>query len=144
MRFSTVFILLIALCTTACTTIQVTPLEPSLAISKVCIEVNSKVIVGDFLPVITSGFKRHGISTEIYSSVPDDECEVILTYTALQSWDLTPFLSHAELWLNDRSGNQIAYAKFHLEAKGGFDFSKWDSTEEKMNPVIDQLLAGYK
>ncbi|WP_064037017.1 Sbal_3080 family lipoprotein [Methylomonas methanica] len=127
----------------ACTSIQVKPLDSSLAVSKICIEKNEKVIVSDFLEIVRSGIDKHGIATEVFDSKASASCGVVLTYTALQKWDFVTFLSHAELWLRDQNGKQIGYAEYHLTGGGGFDFSKWASTESKMNPVIDQLLAGY-
>ena len=134
----------LALSLTACTSVQVKPLDSSLVVSKVCIEENEKVIVPQFLEIVRSGFDRHGIASEVFPSKPPASCGVVLTYTALRKWDFVPFLSHAELWLRDQNGKQVGYAEYHLTGGGGFDFSKWASTESKMNPVIDQLLSGYK
>ena len=128
---------------TGCTSVQVRPLDSSLAVSKICIEENEKVIVPHFLEIIRSGFDRHQIASDVFLK-PPVSCGVVLTYTALRKWDFVPFLSHAELWLRDKDGKQVGYAEYHLTGGGGFDFSKWASTESKMNPVIDELLAGYK
>ena len=127
-----------------CTSVQVKPLDSSLAISKVCIEKNEKVIVPQFLEILKSGFDRHGISTEIFHGKAPDECEIVCTYTALRSWDFTPYLSHAELWLRDQNGKLIAYAEYHLKGGGGFALNKWASAKSKINPVIDELLVGYR
>ena len=128
---------------TGCTSVQVSPLDSSLAVSKICIEENEKVIVPQFLEIIRSGFDRHGIASDVFLR-PPASCGVVLTYTALRKWDFVPFLSHAELWLRDKDGKQVGYAAYHLTGGGGFDFSKWASTESKMDPVIDELLVGYK
>lgn len=120
------------------------PLEPSLSVSKICIEQNEKVIVSDFLDIVRSGLTRHGIESEVYPKKPPNSCNITLTYTATQHWDFVLFMSDAELWLNNQKGQQVAYAQYHLIGGGGFDFSKWASTESKMNPVIDKMLFGYK
>ncbi len=125
----------------SCTSIQVEPLDPSMSISKVCIEKNPKVIVPQFLEILRSGFERHNIATKVYSGNLPETCKAILSYTALRSWDFSTYLSHAELWLRDHRGEQIGYAKYHLNAGGGFSLTKWSSAESKMNPVIDELLA---
>lgn len=143
MKYINILIILIALGLTACTSIQVKPLNLSKPINYVCIEINEKVIVQDFLEVVRNGFDRHGISTKVYSRIPPKSCEVILTYTALRSWDFTPYLSHAELWLRNQEGRQIAYAEYHLQAGGGLMLTKWASVKSKMDPVIDKLLGGY-
>jgi hypothetical protein len=123
----------------ACTSVTVRPVDPSLNIKYVCIQENPKVLVGDFIAVLRDGFERNGIVTEVFTGQKSDKCDYILTYTALRSWDFGPYLSHAELWL-ERSGKQVAYAEYHLNAKGGLALTKWAGTKTKMDPVIDDLL----
>ncbi len=53
------------------------------------------------------------------------------------------YLSHAELHLL-RNGRQIASAEYHLNGKGGLALTKFKGMNSKMDPVIDQLLAGYE
>jgi len=36
----------------------------------------------------------------------------------------------------------VGYGEFHLRGKGGYSMYKWQGTKAKMDPVIDQLLAG--
>jgi hypothetical protein len=124
---------------TACTSVTVKRPDPALSIKHVCIQENPKVWVSDFLPVLREGFDRHGISTNVYSGTKPENCEYVLTYTALQSWDFAPYLSHAELWL-DKNGRQVAYAEYHLVGRGGLSLMKWQGTKTKMDPVIDELL----
>ena len=134
-------LLLIGACLvlTACTSITVKRPDPSLSIKHVCIQENPKVWVSDFLAVLREGFDRHGISTNVYSGTKPENCEYVLTYTALQSWDVVTYLSHAELWL-ERNGQQVASAEYHLVGKGGLSLMKWQGTKTKMDPVIDDLL----
>lgn len=124
-----------------CTSVTVKPVDPSLGIAYVCIRDNPKVQVDDFIPVVRDGFDKHGIATEVFYSQPPSKCEYILTYTALRSWDLSSYLSHAELRL-EKDGRKVASAEYHLNGKGGFSLMKWQSTKSKMEPVIDELLAG--
>ena len=133
------FITAIIIILSGCTSIEVRPLDPELKISHVCIVENPKVMVTDFIPVIEDGFARHGITTEIISDPKNKKCEYELTYTALRSWDFTPYLSHAEIRI-ERSGQQIAYGEYHLNGKGGLDMTKWKGTKAKMDPVIDKML----
>jgi hypothetical protein len=124
-----------------CTTVRVQPVDRSIRLTHVCIQENPKVIVPSFLNVVRDGFERHGISTEVFSgSPPPTHCEYVLTYTALQSWDLALFLSHAELRL-EHEGRKVADAEYHLT--GGLSLMKWQSTRTKMDPVIDELLKAY-
>jgi hypothetical protein len=124
---------------TACTSVQVRPPDPALAIKHVCIQENPKVLVTDFVPVVRDGFDRHGISTEVFSGTKPADCDYVLTYTALRSWDFAPYLSHAELRL-EKEGRQVAFAEYHLVGKGGFSLMKWQGTKAKIDPVIDELL----
>jgi hypothetical protein len=137
------FVGIAALTLCGCTAVTVRPVDRSLEIKRVCIQENPKVQVSDFITVIRDGFDRHGIATEVFSGAPASSCNAVLTYTALRSWDLKPYLSHAELRL-ERNGRQLAYAEYHLRGKGGYSMMKWQGTKKKMDPVIDQLLKGYQ
>ena len=124
-----------------CTSVNVRPAEGIATLDSVCIVRNPRVIVADFLPVLQDGFHRHGIATAVVEQAQASACPATLTYTALRSWDFSPYLSHAELRLW-RGGHQIGAADYHLVGKGGFALNKWASVRSKMDPVIDQLLAG--
>ena len=131
----------VVLATTACTTINVTKIEASKhPISLVCIKVNPKVLVGDFLTVVEAGFLRHGIEVEVFEGQAPSHCEYIMSYTALRGWDLAPYMDQAELRLM-REGKTVGLATYRHS--GGFGFNKWASTESKMTPVIDELLAEF-
>lgn len=132
-------IIAIPIILTACTSVQVKPVDASLPIKYVCIENNPKVEVQDFIPVVRDGFDRHGIATEVYFTNKPDKCEYTLTYTAYRKWDFSPYLSHAELRL-EKDGHQVGYAEYHLNGGGGLSLTKWASTKDKMDPVIDELL----
>ena len=124
-----------------CTTIEVRPVDTSVEIKHVCIRQNDKVQVRDFLNVLRDGFSRHGISSKVIPAQEEAQGRYIVTYTALRSWDLTPYLSHAEIRI-EKDGKQIAFGQFHLKGKGGFALTKFKGTKSKMDPVIDQLLQG--
>ncbi|SHM36458.1 Sbal_3080 family lipoprotein [Vreelandella subglaciescola] len=144
MRFLSIISVGVALLVGGCTSIQVQPLDASTTLENVCIEKNEKVIVPNFLNVVRQGFTRHGIITKVYESDLPANCEFMLTYTALRSWDFATYLSHAELWLHTKNSRQVAYAEYHLNGGGGLALNKWASTESKMNPVLDKLLVNYK
>jgi len=133
------FFLLVFLILNSCTSINVKPVAAGVVITNVCVEINPKVIVADFLPVVRSGFDRHGIHTKIVSRPAPQECEYVLSYTAFKTWDLTLYLHHAELKLESK-GKIIASAEYHLKGQGGLALTKFKSTKEKMTPVIDKLL----
>ena len=128
------------LITSGCTSVKVKPIAPA-SLQQVCIINNPSVIIDELVPVLQDGFTRHHIATHVVDQAQSQSCEVTLTYTALRSWDFTPYLSHAELRLW-RAGKQIGAADYHLRGKGGFALTKWASVKTKMDPVIDQLLGG--
>jgi hypothetical protein len=125
-----------------CTAITVRPPDSSLHLTHVLIRNNPKVIVQGFVDVMRDAFDRHGISSEV---IPEDTRvqpgQFVVTYTALRSWDLAPYLSHAEIRIEE-SGRQVAYAEYHLRGKGGYSMMKWQGVKAKMDPVMEQLLAG--
>lgn len=133
-------LILIACCLIAgCTSVQVQPL--SLAGPSICIEENPKVQVDDFLSVLQQGFSRHGIISEVYQKIPQEQCSQVVTYTARRSWDFTPYLSSASIRILDQQSRSVASADYHLRGKGGFSLLKWQGTKTKMDPVIDLLLV---
>lgn len=122
-----------------CTSVRVEPLKS--AADSMCIESNPRVMVTDFLPVLQAGFARHGITTQVHDKVPTQGCDYLLRYTAKRSWDVTPYLSFAELSVLGPQRQTLASAHYHLRGKGGLSLMKWQGTQAKMDPVIDQLLG---
>ena len=126
----------------ACTSINVKPVsqQESAAIDHICIRNNPRVQVEDFTQVLEQIFSKHGITSEVIGRDKPAHCAYTLSYSALRSWDVTPYLSQAKLSLkhNNRS---IAKASYHLRGGGGLSLTKWASTETKMTPVIEQLLG---
>jgi hypothetical protein len=124
----------------SCTSIRVDPVASGTYISHVCIENNPRVIRSDFLPAVRDGFDRHHISTSVYEGAVPPECEYLLSYTATQTWDMAMVMKDAELRLR-KNGELIGTAIYHLNGGGGLSLFKWQGSETKMTPVIDELLA---
>ena len=129
----------IAVLISACTTVQVSPIDAALDFQHVCIKNNPAVLVSDFVSVLEDRFARHGVTTEIFSNKKPESCEYVLTYTALRSWDMAPYLSHAELRIT-QNNRRVAAGTFHLEGGGGLALTKYADTKTKMDPVIDKLF----
>jgi len=126
-----------------CTAIKVNPVDSSYKISHICIEKNKKVIVSDFVTVLEEGIKRHGMTSEIFSSLMPNYCHYRMSYVATRKWDLAPYLTDADI--NLYKGNEkIGTANYHLKGGGGLDLSKWAGTRSKIAPVIDKLFANTK
>jgi len=126
-----------------CTVIKVNPVDSSYKISHICIEKNEKVIVSDFVTVLEEGIKRHGMTSEIFSSLMPNYCHYKMSYVATRKWDLAPYLTDADI--NLYKGNEkIGTGNYHLKGGGGLDLSKWAGTKSKIDPVIDKLFANTK
>lgn len=128
---------------TGCTNIKVEPVDRQYQISKLCIEENPKVVVGDFVDGLQSLLRKHGIESRLYATPVPSSCEYRLSYNATRSWDFSAYLSDASVWLY-KGDQKIGFAQYHLTAEGGLDPSKVATVEEKMGPVINQLLGQSK
>ena len=137
------FIFLALVSASGCTAITVRPVNPALEIKRACIEDGQQMCFdGQMMGVIRDGFKRHGITTQIYTGNLPSACEYHLSYMCERTWDMAIYMHHAELRLY-RAQVQIGYAEYHLKGGGGFSPMKWESTKTKMDPVIDELLSGH-
>jgi len=129
--------------TSGCTTKKIIPVESELAIKHVCIEDGKETCFDEeMMGVIRDGFKRHGITTQIYIGDLQPECEFHLSYMCNRTWDMGQYMHHAELRLYNAQ-SEIGYAEYHLIGKGGLSLMKWEGTKTKMDPVIDDLLISY-
>ena len=130
-----------ALLMSACTSIEVTPIPKGAEIAEVKIEMNEKVKVTDFVPVMQDAFAKHGIQTQVVASnYQGREGECTISYSALRSWDFAPYLADAYVHVK-KDGVVIGRAKYHHY--GGFSLLKWQGTETKMTPVYEELLKEY-
>jgi hypothetical protein len=125
-----------------CTTINVKKIDRASApIRLLCIEENPRVAVTDLLSFLETSFQRHGIKTAVYreNSVPAS-CEYSLWYSAIRGWDLAPFLRFAEFRIR-RGAETVATATY--KHGGGFALDKWESTETKLTPLVEELLTDF-
>lgn len=134
-------VVLAMLIVTGCTTVTVKPIDSSVhKITKVCILENPEVSVDNIVSVIEDGFKRHNIATESYSLKLPDTCLYTLTYQANRNWDMVMYMNYAELRVKK---DNLTIATATYENSGGLTFTKYASTESKLNPVMDELLQQY-
>lgn len=122
-----------------CNSMEVRPAPPSTQLGLVCIVHNPAVAVRDFVDVLQAGFVRHGLRTQVVRAEPGPECDASLTYTAERSWDFVPYLSLAEMRLWRRG---VLIGSVYYRHRNGMSLVKWSGTDSKMDPLIDQLLAG--
>ena len=88
--------------------------------------------------VIESGLQRHGIGTRLVDVLPMGEGDYCLTYIATGGWDLKTFMKNAEIRLR-RGSRQVGFASY--VSGGGLSTSKFGSVHDKIDPLMDQLLA---
>ena len=125
----------------ACTTVEVSPVPAGgYPIAQLCIERNPDVVVEDLLAVIEQGVARHGIEARVVDAPAPADCDYTLWYTARRRWDIRPVLGQVELRVRYR-GETIGSATWLAEPS--LSPFKWRSTESKIGPVIDELLAQF-
>jgi len=121
--------------------VQITP-NQLVTGESICIELNSKVTEPDILNVIKKGIIRNGFTVKTHEIVPDT-CGLKLTYVAYRKWDVTTFLSQADinLYKNNLLIGSIEYkTPTGIVGAGGINPAKWNSTEEKIAPLMNRLL----
>ena len=122
-----------------CTSISVDSLKNAESKPNLCFENNPKVYE-EFLPQVETMIEDQGYRMEVYpqNNKPPSDCDLLVNYTALRSWDITLNLAYAEFKVYDLQGNRVAYGEF--DYGGIFDFTKWRSLETKLTPVINDLF----
>lgn len=127
--------------TAGCTTYNVEPVPAQENIRTVFIRENTSVKDAELLQAIEDGFFRHGINCQVmpsYAAVPANSYTA--TYVGYRGWDFVPYLRDATVNIQ-KNGRRIASANFNLIGRGGLDLSKFNSTREKISPMMDELLA---
>ena len=136
-------VVLISCLLAGCTTVEVQPVARSSDPMRVVyIQRNSVAdeIAPDLESAIEGGLQRHGIGTRLIAGEPSGNSDYSLSYTATGGWDLKPFMKTAELRLK-RGARQVGYGRY--ENAGGLNTSKYASARAKLDPLLDQLLAGF-
>jgi len=126
---------------TGCTAVDVRPLAAPEPIKSVLIEENPKVWRSDFVEVLIAGFNRHGIDARVIQPGTPVGNAYVVKYTARQKWDMAMYMSDATIWIY-KHDQEVAEAVYHLKGGGGLSLMKWQGTASKIDPVIDELLAG--
>lgn len=119
------------------------PYDPNL--KDIVVVDNPKVIVADFVDVMTDEFNAREIKVrcvpQSYAAKPK---EYVVCYDARRSWDFSPYLSDATIRIR-KDGMTIAKGKYHhTGGSASLDvFTKWRGTEWKMKELYDELLKYY-
>ena len=119
------------------------PYDPNL--KDIVVVDNPKVIVADFVDVMTDEFNAREIKVrcvpQSYAAKPK---EYVVCSDARRSWDFSPYLSDATIRIR-KDGMTIAKGKYHhTGGSASLDvFTKWRGTEWKMKELYDELLKYY-
>ncbi len=125
----------------ACTTVEVSPVPSrGYPIEQLCIERNPDVVIEDFLAVVERGVARSGIDARVVDAPSEAGCDYTLWYAARRRWDIRPVLGYAELRVRYR-GETIGEATYL--SRPSLSPFKWRSTESKIGPIVDELLAQF-
>lgn len=138
--YSKLFVVVSLAVMQGCTSVIVDPIDESYGVHHVCIEENQKIVFDGFIKGIESIIHGFGITPVLYARGVPSTCEYVVKYTATRSWDLRPYLSHAEVRVF-KNEKIIGYAVYHLTGEGGFSPAKYDSVEQKMKPVLIRLFG---
>lgn len=130
----------LALLLQGCTAVDVKPVDLKHQVEHICIEENPKVIVKGFLNTVETLLHDRAISTERYSGNVPDHCKHHMTYTALQTWDMSMYMHYAELRLFE-GRDRIGYGEYRLRGGGGLALNKWASVKSKMEPVVVKMIG---
>src|SRR3989339_256007 len=124
---------------------MVRPLALSSDVDVICIHENPQVIIGDFLPVLQEGIIRNKLRSRAYREIPSS-CSYVIEYVATQRWDFKTFMSDADIRLyhaTDLVGSVSYQLPSGIFGGGGINLSKFDSTKEKLDPLLDELFKNY-
>ncbi len=134
---------LILLCGCNSYDVKSLPYDPNL--KDIVVVDNPKVIVADFVDVMTDEFNARNIKVrcvpQSYAAKPK---EYVVCYDARRSWDFSPYLSDATIRIS-KDGMTIAKGKYHHTGGSALldVFTKWRGTEWKMKELYDELLKYY-
>ena len=115
---------------------------PSVAVSKICILDNPKVLMDGFQPEVERQLQAMSYQTRTYTGPRPTECSHHLEYTANWAWDMAMYLTYAEFRVYDDRG--IAGTATYNARNGGGRLDKFGPTAEKIRPLLTELFASTK
>lgn len=139
------FFLIVAMLS-GCNTYNVKSLPYDPALKDVVVVHNPKVIVKDFVDVMTDELNARKIKVR---NVPQDYVgmpnEYVVHYDARQSWDFSLYLSDASIRII-KDGMTVGKGRYHhTGGSASLDiFTKWRGTEWKMKDLYEDLLKNYQ
>jgi hypothetical protein len=103
-----------------------------------CVIENKEVREG-FLPELQKVLQEKGIKHSVVDAgYAQQHCEWTLTYIARWSWDLTIYMSYAEI--NVFKGGVLDGRAVYDSTGGSMNFSKFIDAEPKIRELVEQLI----
>lgn len=119
--------------------------HPHDELRNICVEINSTVIIPDFIPELQKQLREREIESRIYAvgNAPAN-CDALLYYTVLTQWgsplfsdELRPYITDINLLLK-KNGKVLANAAYKLD---GMAYDKWSSTGKKLSPLLSKMFS---
>ncbi|WP_159880089.1 MULTISPECIES: cell division protein FtsI [Aquitalea] len=119
--------------------------HPHEELHDICVELNSSVIVPDFIPELQKQLRERELESRIYAvgNAPAN-CDALLYYTVLTQWgspmfsdELRPYITDINLLLK-KNGKVLANAAYKLD---GMAYDKWSSTGKKLSPLLGKMFS---
>lgn len=122
-----------------CNSVRVTGSAPSTPISKLVIVKNDKLHMDGLQPEVVKQVQAMGITTELVDTPPSGNA-YYLTFTANWSWDLAMYLRYFKADLHQ---GPVVLGTVEYNTSGA-DMNKFGHTENKIRPLLKQLIRGEK
>lgn len=116
------------------------------SVHDVCIEFNTNVPVGDFIPALQLALDRRGVRSEVYNpGTAPPMCEARLVYNAAIDYgrssfshdETSPYLSAIELTLLEQN-RILVTARYEVRGMG---LDRFSSASIKLTGLIDQMVV---
>lgn len=118
---------------------SVTPVG-GLEVREICI-VDNPAVRATFLEALRKAVAAKGYTVRVLpANSPLRECPVTVTYTANWRWDLALYMAYAEI--NVFKAGAPAGKAVYDSLGGGANMGKFISAEDKVNELVNQLMAG--
>lgn len=122
-----------------CNSTTFTGSAPNPPLTKLAIVKNDKLHMSGMQPEVVKQVQQMGIAATLVDTPPTTN-EPYLTFTANWAWDLAMYLRYFKAELH-QNGQVISGVEYKTS---GSDMSKFGHTDEKIRPLLRQLLRGEK
>lgn len=111
-------------------------------LGSLCVEKNEDIFMSDYLGTLEKELASLNVPAKTVAPSESSKCQDVLRYKANWKWDFVMFLQYANFSVF-RGDNRIGYGEYNA-AGGGFNPSKWGSTEEKIRPILAELFKNQR